>query len=633
MPWSDLKKAELRALATREIKTNRYDPAADKLLFTPAQAEAFAALQGYYTALFRDGNDRMGLQPGIVKTDAEGHNLTSFFAWLAWAAGTNRLGDNVTYTTNWPFDPLVGNQPVAGTLIWSIVSVIILILFLGRRDIPLRALHARRRTTRRSSCTKFGEPKPTGSQKTTLAYFITAMALFVLQVVLGALTAHYTVEGATFLGVPIQKILPYAAVRTWHLQLAIFWIATCFLATGLFIGPFVGKEPKRQATLSLALFLAVVIVVLGSLAGTWLSVQGRFGSNGFLFGHQGYEYIELGRVWQILLIVGMIIWLVLVVRAIRPALPGEKDNGGLTHVLLYSAVAIPLFYMAGLLYGRSSDLSDAEYWRWWVVHLWVEGFFEVFATVVLAFILSRIGAVSAEVRPEGRLRQHLPLPGGRGDRHVPSPLLDRHADTHHRAGRRVLRAGDRSAGAARFRDGAEPENAEDGGQQLRVQVAGVLLHRRGVLERRGRGRVRVPDQPADRPVLRAGHEHHSAARAHGALRGLRHPRHRSHALLRAPHRADQGVVERTAEMGVLASERRPAGHDAPQPSPVRILPALLRHHVRRLVRAKPRDHLGPVIKLLNYLRILPDTIFGIGGLVIFVFIVRATWMTFARKKA
>ncbi|MGO9310084.1 MAG: cbb3-type cytochrome c oxidase subunit I, partial [Spirochaetia bacterium] len=98
--------------------------------------------------------------------------------------------------------------------------------------------------------------------------------------------------------------------------------------------------------------------------------------------------------WQILLIAGMIVWLVLVVRAIRPAILNEKDRGGLTHVLLYSAVTIPLFYMAGLMYGQTTDLSDAEYWRWWVVHLWVEGFFEVFATVVLAFILSRIGAVS-----------------------------------------------------------------------------------------------------------------------------------------------------------------------------------------------------------------------------------------------
>ena len=390
-----VKKAELQALAARDIKQNRLDAGRDVLTYTGAEAEAFAVLQAYYTALFRDGNDRMGLEPGIVHNDQEGHQLTSFFAWLAWAAGTNRPGQSITYTSNWPFDPLVGNQPVAGALIWSIASVIILIFFIGI-VIFLYSQYMHEGDYKGKLITKIPEPAPTRSQKTTLAYFIAAMALFVLQVLLGALTAHYTVEGGSFLGLRIEKLLPYAAVRTWHLQLAIFWIATCFLATGLFIGPFVGKEPKGQSPLSVFLFVAVVIVVVGSMAGTWLSVQGRFGSNGFLFGHQGYEYIELGRVWQILLIVGMVIWLVLVVRAIRPAILGEKDRGGLTHVLLYSAVTIPLFYMAGLLYGQGSDISDAEYWRWWVVHLWVEGFFEVFATVVLAFILARIGAVSAE---------------------------------------------------------------------------------------------------------------------------------------------------------------------------------------------------------------------------------------------
>ena len=240
----------------------------------------------------------------------------------------------------------------------------------------------------------FPEPQPTPSQQATLVYFLVAIVLFILQIGLGAVTAHYTVEGNSFFGIPIATFLPYAAVRTWHIQLSIFFIATCFLAAGLFVGPFVGKEPRRQTFWVLALFGTLVVVVLGTLVGTWLSVSGFFGADGFLLGHQGYEYIELGRVWQLLLIAGMIVWLVLVWRAIRPALQKEADSSGLTHMLLYSSISIPLFYMAGLLYGKGSHLSDAEYWRWWVVHLWVEGFFEVFATVVMAFLLSHIGAVS-----------------------------------------------------------------------------------------------------------------------------------------------------------------------------------------------------------------------------------------------
>jgi len=627
----DLKKAELRALATREIKTNRFDPAADQLLFTPAQAEAFAALQGYYTALFRDGNDRMGLQPGIVKTDAEGHNLTSFFAWLAWAAGTNRLGDTVTYTTNWPFDPLVGNQPIAGLLIWSIVSVIILILFLGGA-VFFYARYMHEADYSAHLVLKFSEPKPTGSQKTTLAYFITAMALFVLQVVLGSLTAHYTVEGATFLGMPIQKILPYASVRTWHLQLAIFWIATCFLATGLFIGPFVGKEPRRQAALSVALFLAVVVVVLGSLAGTWLSIQGRFGSNGFLFGHQGYEYIELGRVWQILLIVGMIIWLVLVIRAIRPAILGEKDNGGLTHVLLYSAVAIPLFYMAGLMYGKSSDLSDAEYWRWWVVHLWVEGFFEVFATVVLAFLLSRIGAVSAKFALKVvYVSIFLYLGAGIiGTFHhlywtgTPVPVIALGA---------VFSALELVPLALLgFETAQNLKTLKAGGSNYAYKWPLYFFIAVAFWNVLGAGVFGFLINP---PIVLyyAQGMNTTPLHAHTALFGVYGFFAIALMLFSVRHIvAIRAWSDSMLKWAFWLLNGGPVGMTL-----LSLLPSAFYQLYYAVTYGvwyarSPEITSGPVIKVFNYLRILPDTVFGIGGLVIFVFIVRATWMTFARKK-
>ena len=387
-----VKKAELSALVTRELRANRYDAVKGELAYSANQAEAFEYLKSYYTDLFKNGNDRMGLQPGIARDDRDGFLITSFFTWLAWSAGTVRPGKDITYTTNWPYDPLVGNLPTAEMVIWSIVSVVLLILAVGMM------LFFYNRYMREDDYTAtlatLNEPAPTPSQKATLAYFLVAILLFLAQIGTGSLTAHYTVEGTKFFGFPIATILPYAVLRTWHLQLAIFWIATCFLATGLFIGPFVGKEPKHQGKLVIVLFAAIVVVVLGTLSGTWLSIQGFFGADGFYLGHQGYEYIELGRVWQILLIAGMLIWLVLVLRAIGPALKNEKNKDGLTHLLLYSSITIPLFYMAGLMYGKGSHLSDAEYWRWWVVHLWVEGFFEVFATVIMAFLLSRIGAIS-----------------------------------------------------------------------------------------------------------------------------------------------------------------------------------------------------------------------------------------------
>ncbi|MBU0517747.1 nitric-oxide reductase large subunit, partial [bacterium] len=386
---------QLSPQVVEELKPNRFNAATKTLTFTPLQAEAYEVLKGYYASLFKYGDDRMGLQPGIVQTDQEGYNIASFFAWLAWAAVTNRPDSDYTYTSNWPADPLVGNYAMPGTLIWSIVSVILLIFAIAA-VIFFYLKYLREDTYEAQMVTHLDEPRPTGSQRVTLAYFLVAMLLFAIQAIGGSITGHFTVEGTSFFGISLEKILPYAAIRSWHVQLAVFWIATCFLATGLFIGPFVGREPKLQSFWVKVLFGAIVIVVVGALSGTYMSVQGMFGGEGFLFGHQGYEYIELGRVWQLLLIAGMIIWLILMVRALLPAIRGEKDSGGLTHLLLYSSVTIPLFYMAGLMYTSSSHLSDAEYWRWWVVHLWVEGFFEVFATVVLGFVLARIGAVSKE---------------------------------------------------------------------------------------------------------------------------------------------------------------------------------------------------------------------------------------------
>ncbi|QTA82508.1 Cytochrome c oxidase subunit I domain-containing protein [Desulfonema limicola] len=383
----------LKALVAQEMKTNRYDPASKTLIFTPYQAEAFHALKEYYSELFISGNERMGIQAEIVKNAEQGHMLTGFFAWLSWAAGTKRLDKDYTYTTNWPYDPLVGNTPLPETVTWSIISVILLIfciaaaLFFYLRYIGKDEYGA-------ALITDFPEPEPTPSQKAVLIYFLTALVLFILQIGMGGVTAHFTVEGTYFYGIPLGKIMPYAAARTWHIQLSIFFIATCFLAAGLFIGPMVGKEPKGQKSWVIFLFAALVVVVAGTLGGTWLSALGKMGNDTFYLGHQGYEFIELGRIWQLLLIAGMLIWLVLMYRSISPALKDEEDSGGLTHLLLYSSIAIPLFYMAGLMYGKGSHISDAEYWRWWVVHLWVEGFFEVFATVVMAFLLSRIGAVS-----------------------------------------------------------------------------------------------------------------------------------------------------------------------------------------------------------------------------------------------
>jgi nitric oxide reductase subunit B len=142
-------------------------------------------------------------------------------------------------------------------------------------------------------------------------------------------------------------------------------------------------------------------VVVGSMTGEWLSVKGYLsGDAWFYFGHSGYEYIDLGRFFQIALLIGLFLWFFLVARAVVPILRRKDEQRPILILFLISSLAIAGFYGAALGYGHHTNLAVAEYWRWWVVHLWVEGFFEVFATVVIAFLFARMQLVN--VKAAGR---------------------------------------------------------------------------------------------------------------------------------------------------------------------------------------------------------------------------------------
>ncbi|WP_372883209.1 nitric-oxide reductase large subunit [Psychromonas sp.] len=340
--------------------------------------------------------EQYAMKEGTIPSLDHREKLNAFLFWGAWAAITERPNENYTYTNNWPFDPQLGNTPTSSNVVWSILSIVTLIAGIG----GLVWHHA---AGKHEALPEPAEQDPlfftkaTKSQKAVGKYFVTAIALFLLQILLGGITAHYAVEGQNFYGIPLSEILPYSVTRTWHTQLAVFWIATAWLGTGLYIAPALsGHEPKFQRIGVNILWVALLIVVLGSMTGEWLGVQQYFDLDmNFLFGHQGYEYIDLGRVWQILLLVGLLIWLVLVTAAIRPALNKQGEMTPVIWVLYASCIAIGLFYGAGLFMGKHTNLAIAEYWRWWVVHLWVEGFFETFATAVIALMLVRLGLIRA----------------------------------------------------------------------------------------------------------------------------------------------------------------------------------------------------------------------------------------------
>jgi nitric oxide reductase subunit B len=381
----------LKARLVTSIRTNTYDAAANRVTLSADRVAAYQQLAAYYANVFAAGRKEYAIPQGALTNPAKQQQLAAFFWWSAWATSTDRPGKNVSYTNNWPHEPLVANVPTAGAVLWSIVSVVCLIAGIG----ALVWWNSSREKELVHGPFPQRDPflglQPTPSQRATIKYFLVVVILWGVQILMGAITAHYGVEGQGFYGIPLDKYLPYAITRTWHLQIAIFWIATSWLATGLYVGPAVsGHEPKYQRLGVNVLFAALVLVVGGSLAGEWFGIQQKLGNLWFWFGAQGFEYVDLGRLWQILLFVGLVLWLFLMVRSLKPAFKKNIEDKSLLSLFLVSSVAIPLFYAAGLMYGQRSHLVTAEYWRWWVVHLWVEGFFEVFATVVIAFLFTRL---------------------------------------------------------------------------------------------------------------------------------------------------------------------------------------------------------------------------------------------------
>ena len=399
---SEEQQAVLRHRLKNEYRQNQVR---DGVLVLSARRQmAVQQTAAYYDTLF--GSDpamqqtrkNFAMKEDTLPDAGRREQMTRFFFWTSWVAATERPGQDATYTNNWPHEPLIGNQPTGENLMWSVISVILLVAGIG---FLVWAWAFLRKQDEEEPVAPARDPLTTipltPSQRALGKYLFLVVALFGFQVFLGGATAHYTVEGQDFYGFPLSRWFPYTLLRTWHLQSALFWIATGFLAAGLFLAPIIngGKDPKLQKVGVDVLFWALVVVVVGSFVGNYLAIAQIMPAEwSFMLGHQGYEYVDLGRLWQIGKFAGIAFWLVLMLRGMVPALRTPGGDKNLLALLTASVIAIGLFYGAGFAYGERTHLSVMEYWRWWVVHLWVEGFFEVFATAALAFIFASMGLVS-----------------------------------------------------------------------------------------------------------------------------------------------------------------------------------------------------------------------------------------------
>ena len=330
------------------------------VVLSPERITAMNLTGRYFVELYGDNpdltltRDHFAMKDNTLPELQDRIDMARFFFWTTWMASTQRPGTDATYTNNWPHEPLLDHNPTPESIAWSVVSVIILLCGIG------------------------------------------VLALFLFQLGMGGIIAHYTVEGQAFYGIPLAQYFPYSIARTWHIQASLFWIAMAFLSAGLFLAPIIngGKDPKYQKLGVDILFWALVVLVVGSFAGTYLGVAHQIPAAwNFLLGHQGYEYIELGRIWQWIEYIGILFWLVLMIRSIIGAFK-QKGDKNLIAAFIFSVIMVGIFYGPGLFYGEHSHLAIMEYWRWWVIHLWVEGFFEVFSTTLMAFIFVTLGLVS-----------------------------------------------------------------------------------------------------------------------------------------------------------------------------------------------------------------------------------------------
>ncbi|URL03065.1 nitric-oxide reductase large subunit [Avibacterium sp. 20-126] len=398
---NDDQKAILQARLTREYRGSKVENGVVQLSDTRQQAIEKTAQ--YYISLYGDDpqfkltRDHFAMKDNTLPVLADRQDLTKFFFWTAWTASANRPNTEATYTNNWPHEPLINNVPTAENIMWSIASVVFLILGIG---MMVWVWAFKKKEDEKDPIPDAVDPltkiQLTPSQKALGKYLFTVVALFIAQVTFGTIVAHYTVEGQDFYGIPLSDYLPYSLIRTWHVQSALFWIAMAFLAGGLFLAPIIngGKDPKYQKLGVDILFWALVVLVVGSFTGSYLAIAHQIPKElSFMFGHQGYEFIDLGRFWQAIKYAGILFWLVLMLRGTINAFkqPGDKN---LLALFFASVIAIGLFYGPALFYGEHTHLSVMEYWRWWVVHLWVEGFFEVFSVAALSFIFVSLGLVS-----------------------------------------------------------------------------------------------------------------------------------------------------------------------------------------------------------------------------------------------
>jgi len=409
------KETRLRMVEARvqaELKKNTYDPKRHVVVMNAAQVVAFEQLRAYYREVFGGGGPLAGKEafkfPHYITSTAEVDALAAFFYWGGWLCAAERPGYPYSYTHNWPYDPLAGNTPHGGLVLWSVIGTLVVILTLGvifyyygklDRESLIEAQRAKAPPLATEEVVDRFKPTPT--QRACYKFFAVAAILFLLQVTAGLLAISDFVGLFKDIGWDISSVIPVTVARAWHTQLSILWIAVCWFAATIWILPLIVRpEPRGQLGWVNLLFWMLAVVGVGGALGLPLGMrgmldkldQGNFGLWRWL-GAQGWEFMQIGRAYQYLLYAAFVVWLVIVVRGVWPVLR-QKQTWSLPNWMVYSIVGIIFMFSAGFVAGPDTNFVIADFWRWCTIHMWVEAFFEVFTTILVAYFLYLMGFVS-----------------------------------------------------------------------------------------------------------------------------------------------------------------------------------------------------------------------------------------------
>ncbi|MHB1342930.1 MAG: cbb3-type cytochrome c oxidase subunit I [Thermoleophilia bacterium] len=216
---------------------------------------------------------------------------------------------------------------------------------------------------------------PYASQRVAYWYFVVALALFVLQLVVGlwlAISYAFTIPQS------IVDVLPFGMTRAMHTNLLVLWMLLGFMGGTYYLVP---EEAEREIySVKLAYIQLVALVVTGVVALV-----------GFAFGwSQGRPILEIPTPLDFVVVIGALIFLFNVAMTV---IKGKKT--AILGMLLGGLVFLALLYIFGMPFYRNLTI-DWFYW-WWVVHLWVEGAWELVTASILAFVLIKVTGVDRKV--------------------------------------------------------------------------------------------------------------------------------------------------------------------------------------------------------------------------------------------